>query len=168
MHKPRGRRRREDAGGDGHTDWEEGTLPQRIVVIGGSAAGMGAAGAAKQRDPQAQVTVLTGLPDAAYSPSASRIFTGARSSGFDRLVRQAKDHYREQGLDIRYETHVESVDLAKGEVAVRGSGRLPFDRLVVGTGFVYETPDIPGADLEGIYYVRDLRLAERGTNASRA
>ena len=83
-------------------------------------------------------------------------------------MRQAKDHYREQGLDIRYETHVESVDLAKGEVGVRGSGRLPFDRLVVGTGFVYETSDIPGADLEGVYYVRDLRLAGAGTNASRA
>lgn len=31
------------------------TLPTRIVVIGGSAAGMGAAGAAKQYDPKVQV-----------------------------------------------------------------------------------------------------------------
>ena len=106
-----------------------------------------------------QVTVLTGLPDAAYSPFGIPYFHRGEISGFDRLVLQTKDHYREQGLDIHYETHVESVDLAKGEVAVRGSGRLPFDRLVVGTGFSYETPDIPGTDLEGIYYVRDLRLA---------
>ncbi|MGH3181174.1 MAG: NAD(P)/FAD-dependent oxidoreductase, partial [Streptosporangiaceae bacterium] len=120
---------------------------------------MGAAGAAKQRDPQAEVTVLTGLPDAAHSPFGIPGFHRGETSGFDRLVRQAKDHYREQGLDIRYETHVESVDLAKGEVACRGSGRLPFDRLVVATGSVGETPDIPGADLEGVYYVRDLRLA---------
>ena len=134
-------------------------MPKRIVVIGGSAAGMGAAGAAKQRDPQAQVTVFTELSDAAYSPCGVPYVHGREIPGFDRLVLQTKDHYREQGLDIHYETHVESVDLAKGEVGVRGSGRLPFDRLVVGTGFVYETPDIPGADLEGIYYVRDLRLA---------
>ena len=39
------------------------TLPTRIVVIGGSAAGMGAAGAAKQYDPQAQVTQWLGLGD---------------------------------------------------------------------------------------------------------
>jgi NADH oxidase (H2O2-forming) len=134
-------------------------LPNKIVVIGGGAAGMGAAGAAKQHDPQAEVTVLTGLPDAAYSPFGIPGFYRGEISGSGRLVRQAKDHYREQGLDIRYETHVESVDLAKGEVAVRGSGRLTFDRLVVATGSVCEAPDILGADLEGVYYMRDLRLA---------
>jgi NADH oxidase (H2O2-forming) len=135
------------------------TLPAKIVVIGGSAAGMGAAGAAKQVDPQAQVTVFTELSDAAYSPCGIPYVHGREIDSFDRLVLQNKDHYREQGLDIHYETHVESIDLAKGEVDVRGSGRVPFDRLVVGTGFSYETPDIPGTDLDGIYYVRDLRLA---------
>lgn len=135
------------------------TLPTRIVVIGGSAAGMGAAGAAKQSDPQAQVTVFTELSDAAYSPRGIPYVHGREISDFDRLVLQTKDHYRKQGLDIHYETRVESVDLAKGEVAVRGAGRVPFDRPVIGTGFSYETPDIPGTDLEGIYYVRDLRLA---------
>lgn len=146
-------------GGDDQPDGEEGTLPMRVVVIGGSAAGLGAAAAAQQRDPQARVTVLTGLPDASFSPFGIPGSGQRQIPGSDHLVAQARDHYRQQGLDIRYETHVESVDLAEGGVAVRGSGRLPFDRLVIATGSVYESPGIQGAGLEGVYHLPDLRLA---------
>ncbi len=134
-------------------------LPTHIVIIGGSAGGMGAAGAARQQDPDAQVTVFTDLADVAYSPCGIPYVHGREIPDFDRLVLQNKDYYAQQGLDVRYETHVESVDLSKREVSVRGSAPVPFDRLVLATGFEYETPDIPGTGLEGIYYVRDLRAA---------
>jgi NADH oxidase (H2O2-forming) len=135
------------------------TLGQRIVVIGGSAAGMGAAGAAKQVDPHASVTVFTELSDVAYSPCGIPYVHGREIPDFDRLVLQSKDFYRTQGLDIRYETSIESVDVKRREVLVRGGGREPYDQLVLGTGFVYEKPDIAGIDLDGIYWVRDLRAA---------
>jgi NADH oxidase (H2O2-forming) len=122
---------------------------------------MGAAGAAKQQDPHAQVTVFTDLADVAYSPCGIPYVHGREIPDFDRLVLQSSEFYAEQGLDIRYETHVEAVDLASREVTVRGEGQVPFDRLVLATGFEYETPDIPGTGLEGIYYVRDLRAARR-------
>lgn len=136
-------------------------MPTNIVVIGGSAGGMGAAGAAKQRDPHAQVTVFTDLADVAYSPCGIPYVHGGEIPDFDRLVLQSSEYYAEQGLDIRYETHVESISLASREVTVRGEGQVSFDRLVLATGFEYETPDIPGTGLKGIYYVRDLRAARR-------
>ncbi|MDT7776622.1 MAG: hypothetical protein QOC67_5546, partial [Pseudonocardiales bacterium] len=43
-------------------------MAQRIVVVGGGAAGIGAAGAAKATDRDAEVTVFTEYEDAAYSP----------------------------------------------------------------------------------------------------
>ena len=122
---------------------------------------MGAAGAARQHNAHAQVTVFTELADVAYSPCGIPYVHGREIPDFDRLVLQSSEFYAEQGLDIRYETHVESVDLANREVTVRGEGQVPFDRLVLATGFEYETPDIPGTDLKGIYYVRDLRAARR-------
>ncbi|MGH3192020.1 MAG: NAD(P)/FAD-dependent oxidoreductase, partial [Streptosporangiaceae bacterium] len=97
-------------------------MPTRIVVIGGSAGGMGAAGAAKQQDPHAQVMVFTDLADVAYSPCGIPYVHGREIPDFDRLVLQSSEFYAEQGLDIRYETHVESVDLASREVTVRDSG----------------------------------------------
>ena len=43
-------------------------MAQRIVVIGGGAAGIGAAGAAKGVDPSADVRVYTEFEDVGYSP----------------------------------------------------------------------------------------------------
>ena len=135
------------------------TLPQRIVIIGGSAAGMGAAGGAQQVDPDASITVFTELNDVAYSPCGIPYVHGREIDSFDRLVLQDKDFYRERGIDVHYETTVEAIDLARGEVTVRNMGRVPYDSLVVGTGFAYEKPRIAGIDLDGIYYVRSLQLA---------
>ena len=135
------------------------TLPQKIVVIGGSAAGMGAAGAAQQVDPDASITVFTELNDVAYSPCGIPYVHGREIDSFDRLVLQNKDFYRQRGIDIHYETTVEAIDLARGEITVRNMGRVPYDSLVIGTGFVYEKPHIAGVGLDGIYYVRGLQLA---------
>ena len=43
-------------------------MTQRIVVVGGGAAGIGAAGAAKATDPAADVRVYTEFEDVGYSP----------------------------------------------------------------------------------------------------
>src|SRR5206468_7690146 len=34
-----------------------------------------------------------------------------------------------------------------------------FDQLVIGTGFTWEKPDVPGANLDGLHYVKNIRLA---------
>jgi NADH oxidase (H2O2-forming) len=135
------------------------TLPQRIVIIGGSAAGMGAAGATQQIDPDASITVFTGLSDAAYSPCGIPHVHGREIDSFDRLVLQDKDFYRNRGIDIHYETTVDAIDLERREIAVQGMGRVPYDSLVLGTGFAYETPAGAGVGLDGISYVRGLKHA---------
>lgn len=136
-------------------------MARRIVVIGGSAAGMGAAGAAKQVDPQAHVVVFTDQQDVAYSPCGIPYVHGKEIDTFDRLILQGREYYAELGYDIRYGTRVSSIDLRGRTVAVDGGASESFDSLVIATGFEYERPDIPGIDLDGIYYVRDIRDAMR-------
>ena len=136
-------------------------MARRIVVIGGSAAGMGAAGAAKQADPQAHVVVFTDQQDVAYSPCGIPYVHGKEIDTFDRLILQGREYYQELGYDIRYGTRVSSIDLRGRTVAVEGGSSESFDSLVIATGFEYERPDIPGTDLDGIYYVRDIRDAMR-------
>lgn len=135
-------------------------MGRRIIVIGGSAAGMGAAGAARQVDPEAAVTVYTELQDVAYSPCGIPYVHGREIDSFERLILQGKEFYAEQGYDIRYQTHVEALDLPNRRIIVEGRAD-EFDGLVLATGFKYERPDIPGIDLEGLYYVRDIRRAEQ-------
>ncbi len=133
-------------------------MARRIVVIGGGAAGIGAAGAAKGTDPGAEVTVFTEYQDAAYSPCGIPYVHGKEIPDFERLFLGTKQQYADQGIDIRYQTRVESCDLAAKTVSVGGSP-VPFDALVVASGWNYGKPEVPGADLTGIYYMKNIREA---------
>ncbi len=136
-------------------------MAREIVVIGGSAAGMGAAGAAKQVDPEARIIVFTEQQDVAYSPCGIPYVHGKEIDSFDRLILQGKKFYEDQGFEIHYETIVGGINTKAHTVSVPAMGDVRYDSLVIGTGFQYERPDIPGVDLDGLYWVRDLRNAER-------
>jgi NADH oxidase (H2O2-forming) len=133
-------------------------MPQRIVVIGGGAAGIGAAGAAKGTDPSAEVIVFTDYQDAAYSPCGIPYVHGGEIPDFERLFLGSKQQYVEQGIDIRYETHVSAYDTAAKTVTVHGEP-VPYDKLIVASGWNYGTPDVAGADLTGLYYMKNIREA---------
>jgi NADH oxidase (H2O2-forming) len=131
----------------------------KILVIGGGAAGMGAAGGAKQIDPTAEVVVITEFEDAAYSPCGIPYVHGKEIKSFEPLFLQSKQFYVDAGIDIRYETKVTAIDLEHHTVSIEGAPDEHYDRLVVATGFDYADPGVPGGDLEGLYYVKNIRQA---------
>ncbi len=136
-------------------------MARRIVIIGGSAAGMGAAGAAQQVDPDAHIIVYTELADVAYSPCGIPYVHGKEIDSFDRLILQGKQFYADRGFEIHYETVVSAIDTKKRTIEVPGQGSVSYDQLVIATGFKYEQPNVPGADLGNLYYVRDIRNAQK-------
>jgi NADH oxidase (H2O2-forming) len=134
-------------------------MASRTVIVGGGAAGIGAAGAARGTAPDDEVVVFTEFEDAAYSPCGIPYVHGREIPDFERLFLAGKEVYVEAGIDIRYETEVTGLDLAAGKVGVRGQSDVGFDRLVVATGFDYADPGVPGSDLDGLYYVKNIRRA---------
>ena len=133
-------------------------MGKRIVVVGGGAAGIGAAGAAKGTDPTAEVIVYTEYQDAAYSPCGIPYVHGKEIPDFERLFLGTKQQYADQGIDIRYETRVDACDLTGKTVSVGGQ-QVPFDALVIGSGWDYGKPEVPGNELSGIYYMKNIREA---------
>ena len=131
----------------------------RTVVVGGGAAGIGAAGAAKAAAPSDEVVVYTEYEDCAYSPCGIPYVHGKEIPDFERLFLAGKEAYVEAGIDIHYEKKVTGVDLARRQVKVEGEGEVGWDRLVIATGFDYADPGVPGSDLEGLYYVKNIRRA---------
>ena len=134
-------------------------MATRTVIVGGGAAGIGAAGAFKGAMPAGEVVVFTEFEDAAYSPCGIPYVHGKEIPSFEALFLATKEQYAQQGIDIRYETMVTELDLDAGAVTVAGKGREPFDRLIVATGFDYADPGVPGTDLQGLYYVKNIRRA---------
>lgn len=134
-------------------------MAERIVVIGGGAAGIGAAGAAKATDSTAEVRVYTEFEDVGYSPCGIPYVHGKEIPDFERLFLATRETYVNSGIDVRYEATVTAVDTARQSVSVRGEGEVGYDKLIVCTGFNYAPVGVPGADLEGLYYVKNIRQA---------
>ena len=81
-------------------------MVKRIVIVGGGAAGIGAAGAARGTDPQAEIVVYTEYQDAAYSPCGIPYVHGGEIPDFERLFLGTKQQYADQGIDKIGRAHV--------------------------------------------------------------
>lgn len=134
-------------------------MAQRIVVIGGGAAGIGAAGAAKGTDRSADVRVYTEFEDVGYSPCGIPYVHGREIPDFERLFMATRETYDNAGIDIRYETRVTGFNPDMKTVSVQGEGEVGYDKLIVATGFDYADPGVPGTDLANLYYVKNIRRA---------
>jgi NADH oxidase (H2O2-forming) len=134
-------------------------VTRRIVLVGGGAAGMGAAGGVKAVDPASEVIVYTGFDDVAYSPCGIPYVHGKEIDSFERLFLASKQAYVDAGIDVHYNANVTEIDVARKVVQVDGEGEVGWDSLVVATGFDYADPGVPGGELEGLYYVKNIREA---------
>ncbi len=134
-------------------------MARKVVIIGGGAAGIGAAGAAKATDQHNDVLVYTQFQDVGYSPCGIPYVHGKEIPEFQALFLADKQTYADAGIDIRYETAVASFDPAAKTVQVEGEGEVSYDSLIVATGFDYKDPGVPGSDLGGLYYVKNIREA---------
>ncbi len=134
-------------------------MPHKTVIVGGGAAGLGAAGGVKAADPDAEVLVYTQYEDIAYSPCGIPYVHGGEISDFDKLFLATKEQYVEAGIDVHYETTVSRIDAAARMIHVEGEGTVGYDTLIFATGFDYADPGVSGGDLQGLYYVKNIRRA---------
>ncbi len=130
----------------------------RIIIIGGGAGGISAASTAKGVASEASVTLFTEYEDVAYSPCGIPFVHGKEIPNFQSLFLQTSEHYAGIGIDLRLQTTVTGINLNKHTVNV-GAQEFEWDRLIIAAGFEYEKPDIPGIDLEGLHYVKNIRRA---------
>lgn len=136
-------------------------MAHKTVVIGGGPAGTGAAGGVKAADPANEVVLYTSYEDIAYSPCGIPFVHGKEIDSFQSLFLATKEDYVKAGIDIHYNTTVTDIDLRAKTIQVTGEGTVKWDRLVIATGFDYADPGVPGGDLDGLYYVKNIREAER-------
>lgn len=134
-------------------------MGRKVVVIGGGPGGMGAAGGVKAASPSNEVVVYTSYDDVAYSPCGIPYVHGGEIDDFQRLFLSTRDAYVQAGIDVHYNSNVTAVDVKRKVVSVVGEGEISWDVLVLATGFNYADPGVPGGDLGGLYYVKNIREA---------
>ncbi|NCG02049.1 MAG: FAD-dependent oxidoreductase, partial [Actinomycetales bacterium] len=134
-------------------------MGQNIIVIGGGGAGLGAAGGAKAVDPLASVTVFTENEDVAYSPCGIPFVHGKEIPSFEALFLADKQSYVDAGIEVRYQTKITAIDTSTKTVQIESDQPMRYDSLVISTGFSYANPGVPGGELDGLYYVKNIREA---------
>ena len=136
---------------------------ERLVVIGGDAAGMSAASQARRRRPDLEIVAFERSPHTSYSACSIPYYVGGLIDQASRLVARTPQAFRERyDIDVRTLHEAVEVDLDRRRVRVHevGESRMwwePFDQLLIATGALPVVPDVPGADAEGIFAVSTLQ-----------
>jgi len=136
---------------------------ERLVVIGGDAAGMSAASQARRRRPDLEIVAFERGPHTSYSACSIPYYVGGLVDEADRLVARTPQAFRERyDIDARTLHEVVEVDPEGRRVRVEkvnggGSWWEPFDQLLIATGALPILPDVPGADARGIFGVSTLQ-----------
>ncbi|MER5970505.1 FAD-dependent oxidoreductase [Streptomyces sp. NPDC002055] len=137
---------------------------QRLVVIGGDAAGMAAASAARRLKGPGELEIIAFERGRYTSYSACGIpyWAAGDVDGPDALVARTATEHRRRGIGLRLRTEVTEIDPDRQRVRVRdldaddGERWEGYDRLVVATGARPVRPDLPGFDADGVHGVQTL------------
>ncbi|MFH8982193.1 FAD-dependent oxidoreductase [Streptomyces varsoviensis] len=141
---------------------------ERLVVIGGDAAGMSAASQARRlRSPdELEITAFERGHFTSYSACGIPYWVGGEVDGPDALIARSPEAHRERSIDLRMRTEVTEIDVAGRRVRVRDvdSGAAAggderwhgYDKLVIATGARPLRPPLPGIDAPGVHGVQTL------------
>ncbi len=74
----------------------------------------------------------------------------------ERLAFKPPSFYDEKNIDVRLNTHIDSVDRAASEIVTEDGERIAYDKLVLATGSRVRKVSVPGHDLPGVHYLRSI------------
>ncbi|MFF6906253.1 FAD-dependent oxidoreductase [Streptomyces sp. NPDC012389] len=136
---------------------------ERLVVIGGDAAGMSAASQARRlRKPdELEIIAFERGEFTSYSACGIPYWVSGDVGGPDDLIARTPEEHRERDIDLRMRTEATEIDVAGQRVRAldRESGEAywtGFDKLVIATGARPVRPELPGIDAPGVHGVQTL------------
>lgn len=147
---------------------EAGAAPQRIVIVGGGAAGFAAAERLRREGYAGGLTLLSADDAAPYDrPNLSKDYL-AGTAAEEWIPLRPDSFYAEHAIDLRLDATVAGIDPRGRRVLLAGGGEVPFDRLLLATGAEPTRPPIPGADGPQVHTLRSLRDSRALIEAAKA
>jgi apoptosis-inducing factor 3 len=149
-----------------------GKAPEKIVIIGGGAAGFATAEMLRREQYQGSIVMLSNDDAAPIDrPNLSKDYL-AGNAPEDWVPLRPDNFYSENSIELRLNANVTGIDSRSHEVAVAGGNNVPYDRLLLATGAEPVRLPIPGADQPHVHTLRSLAdcraIVERAKTARRA
>ncbi len=134
---------------------------ERVLIVGGVAAGTSAAAKAKRTNPSLDITLYQREPFVSYSACGLPYFIGGWVPDHNALIARTPAQFARDGITVRTEHEVLDIDAAAGRISVRdlSSGKTfhdHYDHLVLATGAGVRCPPLPGIDLKGVFRLRSM------------
>lgn len=137
-------------------------MAEKLVVIGGTAAGLSAASKAKRLNPELDILVFEKSGYISYGACGLPYFVGGMIEEPDDLVAMTAEEMRgKRNIPTFIHQEVTEIDRENKRVEVKNlesgeTATYPYDKLVIATGASPIIPSIPGIDAGGIYYLRTV------------
>jgi NADPH-dependent 2,4-dienoyl-CoA reductase/sulfur reductase-like enzyme len=138
-------------------------MGERLVVIGGDAAGMSAAAQARRASPpdRLEIVVFERGDHTSYAACGLPYYVGGLVADAEDLVTRSPEQHRAHGIDVRLAHEVVGIDLDGRKVSVRSrttgaETTEAFDQLVIATGAVPIRPPLPGVDAPGVHGIQTI------------
>jgi 3-phenylpropionate/trans-cinnamate dioxygenase ferredoxin reductase subunit len=127
-----------------------------VVIVGASHAGFQLAASLRQHGYDGGITLIGDEAVLPYQrPPLSKDYLDGKI-GLDLLLMRPEAFYRDHHIDLLTGTRVAAIDRA-GKAVLLGAGeRLGYRHLVLATGARNRVPPLPGIELDGVCYLRNL------------
>jgi len=133
-----------------------GPKSERVVIVGGGAAGFAAAEMLRREGFGGSITMLSADEAAPYDrPNCSKDYL-AGNAPEDWMPLRPPEFYREQSIDLALQAEATALDAKARQVMLADGRSIPFDMLLLATGAEPVRLNIPGADLPHVHVLRSL------------
>jgi len=132
-----------------------------FVIVGASLTGAKAAEALRREGFDGRLLLLGAEPVRPYErPPLSKAYLRGEAGTEEAFVHDA-GFYDAQQIELRLSTRVARLDPQGRQVELASGERLDYDAVLLATGAEPRRLTVPGADLPGVHYLRDLADADR-------
>jgi 3-phenylpropionate/trans-cinnamate dioxygenase ferredoxin reductase subunit len=131
-------------------------MQQTFVIVGAGLAGGKAAETLREEGFDGRVVMLGAESERPYErPPLSKEYLRGEA-GREKVYLHGEDFYEKNQIELRTRTSVAAIDTGSREAVLDSGERLGFDRLLLATGAAPRKLEVPGHDLDGIHYLRDV------------
>lgn len=132
------------------------TTSSTFAIVGGGLAGAKAAQALRDNDFDGRVVLFSAEDHLPYErPPLSKEYLAGKKQLDDFTVEEAA-WYRDHNVDLRLGTEVAAVNAADHTLTLPDGTTVGYDKLLLATGSASRRPPIPGADADGVHFLRTI------------
>jgi 3-phenylpropionate/trans-cinnamate dioxygenase ferredoxin reductase subunit len=131
-----------------------------VVIVGAGHAGGAAAAALRQFGYAAPITIVGDEPIAPYQrPPLSKAWLKGEADA-EALMLRPLSFYADEKIELILNVKAAAIDRAARFVELADGKRIAYDQLIIATGSRARALPIPGADLQGVLFLRSAADAE--------